>query len=372
MAEGELKLDRLHKSFDRTTVVDNLSAEISVGEFFTIVGPSGCGKTTTLRMLAGFEKPTRGRIILDGRDVQNVPPYKRNVNTVFQNYALFPHYKVFDNVAYGLRRAKCPRNEIKKRVRDILELVQLGEMATRKPNQLSGGQKQRVALARALVLNPSVLLLDEPLGALDAKLRKQLQVDLRSLQQRLGITSVFVTHDQEEALTMSDRIAVMNNGRFEQVGNAREVYEYPATEFVASFLGASNLLNAESHGRKGDDCHLSIGDIRFRACRGDLDVSGSVKCVIRPERVRIEAAAMEGENRFKATIEHIVYLGNSLKILARLANKQIVEVLVPVSNDDKQYEEGTEVTVYLPADNLRVLGPAKSTISENSPVREET
>src|SRR6201993_831527 len=216
------------------------------GEFFSMLGPSGCGKTTTLRLIAGFEQPTRGQILLDGNNMAYTPPHKRNVNMVFQNYALFPHLNVFDNVAFGLRRDKRPKAEIRTRVAEALELVQLTGLEKRKPGQMSGGQQQRVALARALVLKPAVLLLDEPLGALDAKLRKQLQVELKALQQQVGITFVYVTHDQEEALTMSDRIAVMSQGIVEQVGTPREVYDEPTTEFVADFLGISNMISADA------------------------------------------------------------------------------------------------------------------------------
>src|SRR6201993_3166735 len=214
------------------------------GEFFSMLGPSGCGKTTTLRLIAGFEQPTRGQILLDGNNMAYTPPHKRNVNMVFQNYALFPHLNVFDNVAFGLRRDKRPKNELRTRVAETLELVQLTGFEKRKPAQMSGGQQQRVALARALVLKPAVLLLDEPLGALDAKLRKQLQIELKALQQQVGITFIYVTHDQEEALTMSDRIAVMSNGKVEQVAPPEQVYEEPATVFVADFLGVSNLMVA--------------------------------------------------------------------------------------------------------------------------------
>src|SRR5690242_8677997 len=226
------------------------------GEFFSMLGPSGCGKTTTLRMIAGFEQPTEGRILLDGTDMQFTPPHKRNVNTVFQSYALFPHLNVFDNVAFGLRRQKVGKADVRSRVAEALELVQLTGLEKRKPAHMSGGQQQRVALARALVLKPAVLLLDEPLGALDAKLRKNLQVELKALQNELGITFVFVTHDQEEALTMSDRVAVMNGGRVEQVGSPREVYEEPETEFVADFLGVSNLLEADAAAGHANGCTL--------------------------------------------------------------------------------------------------------------------
>src|SRR4051812_6325648 len=255
MARGEIELSKLRKEFAEVTAVDGIDLQVPAGEFFSLLGPSGCGKTTPLRMIAGFERPTSGQILLDGTDVAYTPPHQRNVNTVFQNYALFPHLNVFDNIAFGLRRAKRPKAEIRDRVGKSLELVQLGGYEKRKPTQLSGGQQQRVALARALVLNPSVLLLDEPLGALDAKLRKALQIELKSLQQEVGITFLYVTHDQEEALTMSDRLAVMNGGRIEQVGAPQDVYEDPETLYVADFLGVSKPIQA------------NIGSAGTGACR---------------------------------------------------------------------------------------------------------
>ena len=233
------------KRFGDVTAVDDLSLAIERGEFFALLGPSGCGKTTTLRMIGGFEETTEGTISLGGADVTDLPPFKRNVNTVFQNYALFPHLNVYENIAFGLRRRKVAEGEVRRQVAWMLELVDLPGYERRKPSQLSGGQQQRVALARALVNNPQVLLLDEPLGALDLKLRKQMQVELKRIQSEIGITFIFVTHDQEEAMTMSDRIAVMRHGRIEQLGAPEELYERPATEFVAGFLGVSNLLDAE-------------------------------------------------------------------------------------------------------------------------------
>ncbi len=254
LMQGEIHLEELTKQFADVVAVDGIDLRMPGGEFFTMVGPSGCGKTTTLRMIAGFERPTSGRIVLDDVDVAHVPPHKRNVNTVFQSYALFPHLDVAGNVGFGLKYKRLTKEEQRRRVAEALSLVQLGDYAKRRPGQLSGGQQQRVALARALVLTPRVLLLDEPLGALDARLRKDLQVELKALQAELGITFVFVTHDQEEALTMSDRVAVMSGGRVEQAGTPREIYEEPATLFVADFLGVSNLLSAEASRRRGGLC----------------------------------------------------------------------------------------------------------------------
>ena len=247
MGGGEIRLVGLVKRFEDVTAVDGIDLDVPGGEFFALLGPSGCGKTTTLRLVAGFEQPTDGRILLDGVDMARTPPHKRKVNTVFQSYALFPFLSVADNVAFGLRFQDVDKAEARRRVAEALALVQLQGLERRRPAQLSGGQQQRVALARALVLNPSVLLLDEPLGALDAKLRKALQVELKALQEAVGITFVYVTHDQEEALTMSDRLAVMAGGRIEQVGPPTELYEEPATTYVAGFLGVANLFSA--HGR---------------------------------------------------------------------------------------------------------------------------
>ena len=241
MAGGSIELSGLTKRFAEIAV-DNIDLTVASGEFFSLLGPSGCGKTTTLRLIAGFEQPTSGKILLDGLDVSDVPAHRRNVNTVFQSYALFPFLSVSDNVAFGLRHRKLAKADLSRRVNEALELVRMTSFAKRRPGQLSGGQQQRVALARALVLNPAVLLLDEPLGALDAKLRRSLKVELKALQERVGITFLYVTHDQEEALTMSDRLAVMNAGKIVQIGTPRQVYEEPADTYVADFLGAANLM----------------------------------------------------------------------------------------------------------------------------------
>ena len=249
MPTVDVRLVDVVKRYGEAVVVDHINLEVQTGEFFTLLGPSGCGKTTTLRMIGGFEAPTSGLIELKGEDVTWLPPYKRHVNTVFQNYALFPHLTIYENVAFGLRRTKVSDSEIKTRVTEMLKLVELPGYERRKPTQLSGGQAQRVALARALINRPSVLLLDEPLGALDLKLRKQMQVELKRIQQEVGITFIFVTHDQEEAMTMSDRIAVMNHGRYEQLGDPASLYERPQTRFVAGFLGVSNLLPTTAEAR---------------------------------------------------------------------------------------------------------------------------
>src|SRR6187551_1633690 len=248
MARGEIELSKLTKQFADVAAVAGIDLHIPGGEFFSLLGPSGCGKTTTLRMIAGFEEPTSGQILLHGRDVVGVPPFRRDVNMVFQQYALFPHMDVFENVAFGLRRKKVARDEIARRVTEALALVELEGREKRRPRQLSGGQQQRVALARALVNRPRALLLDEPLGALDLRLRKQLQIELKRIQKDIGITFVHVTHDQEEAMSMADTIAVMNGGRIEQAGSATDLYERPRTAFVANFLGVSNLIDGKVDG----------------------------------------------------------------------------------------------------------------------------
>ena len=286
MPEIDVRLERVTKQFGDVAAVDDLSIDIEEGEFFSMLGPSGCGKTTTLRMIGGFEEPTFGTVYLGGRDVTDLPPYKRDVNTVFQSYALFPHLDVFENVAFGLRRKKVDKSEIEQRVKDIMKLVDLQGFEKRKPPQMSGGQQQRVALARALVNHPKVLLLDEPLGALDLKLRKQMQLELKRIQQEVGITFIYVTHDQEEAMTMSNRFAVMRHGKIEQIGPPEEVYESPATEFVAGFLGASNLLDGEikDGGNGVTSILLSTGSVVFADTdRLPVGIGPQVKVGVRPE-----------------------------------------------------------------------------------------
>jgi spermidine/putrescine transport system ATP-binding protein len=352
---GEVQLVDIVKKFGDVAAVAGINLHMPDGEFFTMLGPSGCGKTTTLRMIAGFEQPTEGEILLDGVNMAYTPPHKRNVNTVFQSYALFPHMNVFDNVAFGLRRQKVNKAELTQRVGDALELVQMERFAKRKPTQLSGGQQQRVALARALVLKPAVLLLDEPLGALDAKLRKQLQVELKALQQQVGITFVYVTHDQEEALTMSDRIAVMSEGLVEQVAPPQEVYEEPSTTFVADFLGVSNLMSVTAHGEQGGRARLSLGDFELQAGQGDLTLTGETKVVIRPERVALEPQDATGENRVPGMVNRIVYLGNANQVIVHLATGETVQALVQNTGEEHHYRQGDPVRVHMPVEALRVL-----------------
>jgi len=358
---GQVRLVNLVKQFGAFTAVDGINLAIPAGEFFSLLGPSGCGKTTTLRMVAGFEQPTSGQVFLDDVDMAGTPPNKRNVNTVFQSYALFPHLNVFDNVAFGLRRAHTERGEIRRRVSEILEQVQLSRFAKRKPAQLSGGQQQRVALARALVLKPAVLLLDEPLGALDAKLRRQLQLELKALQERVGVTFIYVTHDQEEAMTMSDHIAVMHAGRVEQAADPRTIYEEPATAFVADFLGVANLMDARAVGPSGNGVRLELGSgVVLEALRGEVSARGPVKAVIRPERVRIEAGGEPAENRVPAVVTRSIYLGNGVRILMTLASGQPVVALAQTSDSEAlpSWSPGARVLCHLPSAALRVLSVA--------------
>ena len=359
---GEIQLEELTKAFGDQVAVAGIDVDMPPGEFFTLLGPSGCGKTTTLRMIAGFERPTSGRILLDGSDVARVPPHQRNVNTVFQSYALFPHLNVAKNVAFGLKYHKLSKGERNERVGRALELVNLTDYANRKADQLSGGQQQRVALARALVLRPRVLLLDEPLGALDAQLRKSLQVELKALQAELGITFVFVTHDQEEALTMSDRIAVMNQGHVEQAASPREIYEEPRTVFVADFLGVSNLLVAEAVERDGGACTVRVGDRTLRCRQGAIDAHGEVKVMIRPERISIEPHASAGEQRLPGMVERSVFLGGSHEVHVRVLGGEILKATV--ANDGREppvaLEPGAAVSLHLPPEALRVLRPSEA------------
>jgi spermidine/putrescine transport system ATP-binding protein len=375
---GQVELIGLTKRFDEIVAVDDLSLQIRAGEFFSLLGPSGCGKTTTLRLVAGFEEPTAGSIVLDGVDVARLPPNKRNVNTVFQSYALFPFLDVAGNVAFGLRYQSLDKTEIRKRVGEMLELVQLPGYEKRRVNQLSGGQQQRVALARALVLKPSVLLLDEPLGALDAKLRRTLQVELKAIQERVGITFLYVTHDQEEALTMSDRLAVMTGGHFAQVGPPRVLYEEPADAYVADFLGVSNLMDAEVlragvaaadsavNPQSGRACRLRLGDFEIDATCGSVGSTGAVRLAIRPERVQLGEFGITGQNRIPAMVERLVFLGSATQVFVRLAPGALLQALVQNDGQALPYAQGTPVSALLPPDALRVLVSGSSIVSQST------
>jgi len=310
-AAPDVRLENVVKRFDEMTAVDGVTVEIPHGSFFAMLGPSGCGKTTTLRMIGGFEEPTEGAIYLGDVDVVGLPPYKRDVNTVFQSYALFPHMTIFENVAFGLRRRKVAKGELKNRVLEMLELVDLKGRENRKPKQLSGGQQQRVALARALVNTPRVLLLDEPLGALDLKLRKQMQLELKRIQSEVGITFVHVTHDQEEAMTMADTIAVMNGGRIEQLGPPTELYERPRTAFVASFLGKSNLLHGHVEGPGA--VRLDDGTVVRAETNGGL---GRIAVGVRPEKVSLGAG---GPNTIGGVVRESAYIGVATEFVVETA-----------------------------------------------------
>lgn len=317
-----IEIAHVSKQFGDFKAVDDANFGIRQGEFFSMLGPSGCGKTTTLRMIAGFEQPTSGEVRLDGKDVSKVPPYKRNVNTVFQNYALFPHMTVFDNIAFGPRSTKAPKGDIAGRVKEMLEIVHLADFAERRPTQLSGGQQQRVALARALVNYPSALLLDEPLGALDLKLRQTMQLELKRIQREVGITFVFVTHDQEEALTMSDRIAVMNAGRVEQIGTPEEIYHQPATVFVAGFIGVANLIPAAVVAVTGDLATVDAAGHRFGVPVTDESIkpADSAVVMVRPERLHISMDRPTGDlAAVEATVEELVFQGPVLRASLRTA-----------------------------------------------------
>jgi spermidine/putrescine transport system ATP-binding protein len=336
-AHGEtasVELRSVTKRFEGLVAVADLSLELSRGEFFTLLGPSGCGKTTTLRMIAGFERPTAGEIRIEGEDVAQLPPHKRPTNTVFQSYALFPHLSVEANVAFGLKRKKVGRDEIAKRVRAELERVGLAAEANRRPSQLSGGMQQRVALARALVNLPKVLLLDEPLGALDLKLRKELQVELKRIQRDVGITFVYVTHDQEEALTMSDRIAVMNRGRVEQVATPEEVYNRPATTFVAGFIGVSNLMPATVKGP--EEIELDQGTSVATQTQG-YAAGDRCHAVVRPEKLRVEmgenGSGRADQPRVEGVVASSLYLGTATQIAVDLGEGTRMTVLVPNADE---------------------------------------
>jgi len=366
---GAVRLVALSKTFGEVAAVREIDLDIPAGEFFSLLGPSGCGKTTTLRLIAGFEPPTSGQILLDGYDLAPVPPNKRPVNTVFQNYALFPFKNVRDNVAFGLRYTNATKAETRKRVNEALALVRMAQFAERRPSQLSGGQQQRVALARALVLNPRVLLLDEPLGALDAKLRKTLQIELKALQETVGITFIYVTHDQEEALTMSDRLAVMAAGQVEQVGTPSQVYTEPATAYVADFLGSANVWDVEALGPAGNGIPCArMCELVLQVAAGPPHAPGAAKLVARPERLGLSPLAGAGGlaagtpgagelglNQLPGLVDRAVYLGATLQIVVRLTDGSTVIVTRPSESGEPEYRHGDAVCVTLPPDALRLL-----------------
>jgi spermidine/putrescine transport system ATP-binding protein len=338
-AEADIHLERVTKRFGEAVAVDDLTLSIERGAFYALLGPSGCGKTTTLRMIGGFEDPTEGVVYLGGQAVTDLPPYRRDVNTVFQSYALFPHLSVERNVAFGLERKKVDKAEAKRRVGEALEMVQLGSLAKRRPGQLSGGQQQRVALARALVNRPRALLLDEPLGALDLRLRKQLQLELKRIQQEVGVTFVHVTHDQEEAMSMADTIAVMNKGKIEQAGGAEELYERPRTEFVANFLGISNLVDGKvlERGAEMATVETRDGTVHVPCARMDEAPGDAVRIGVRPEKVELVPAAdgaPAGRNALRGTITVASFLGVSIQYVIAAPGGE--ELTVIAANRDGQ------------------------------------
>jgi spermidine/putrescine transport system ATP-binding protein len=345
MSDAVIQLDNVRKEFGDFVAVEQANFSIDESEFFAMLGPSGCGKTTTLKMIAGFEQPTSGRVLLNGENVSRVPPYKRNVNTVFQQYALFPHMTVADNVRFGPRAKKLSKSEYESSVAQMLEVVRLTDFANRKPSQLSGGQQQRVALARALVNFPSALLLDEPLAALDLKLREAMQFELKRIQREVGITFVFVTHDQGEALTMSDRIAVMSDGRVEQIGTPQEIYNSPASLFVAGFIGSANLLPGEVVGTDGDDTvvHLNSGvSIRTRTNEA-REVGRPVSVMLRPERLTASTHARDDGRSVEGIVADVVFQGPTARLVVHLADDSDVVANIPTGADLPTVQPGTTI-----------------------------
>lgn len=345
----------LEKTFEETAAVDCIDLDIREGEFITFLGSSGCGKTTTLRMIAGFEEPTSGSILIEGKDVKNLPPHERNVNTVFQSYALFPHMNIEQNIGFGLKMKKLSKDEIKRKVTEALKLVQLSGFEKRKPNQLSGGQKQRIAIARALVNEPKVLLLDEPLGALDMKLRKQMQVELKHLQKQLGITFVYVTHDQEEALTMSDRIAIMNHGKIEQIGTAVEIYENPKTEFVADFIGETNLFTGTVKSKADDGVYMvETGNFIIPVKAEELEIGEGVSFTLRPERILVDQPDSPMHVSIDSKFKEYIYIGSIIKSIVELKNGKEV-VVTNHAGVKMDYEPGETVKLSWPLSQALVL-----------------
>ncbi|HLM92288.1 MAG TPA: ABC transporter ATP-binding protein [Gaiellaceae bacterium] len=349
----DVRLESVTKRFDEVVAVDELTLEVPHGRFFALLGPSGCGKTTTLRMIGGFEEPTEGTIYLGDRDVTGLPPYKRDVNTVFQSYALFPHLTIFENVAFGLRRRGIKGENLRKQAIRILELVQLSGMERRKPRQLSGGQQQRVALARALVNSPRVLLLDEPLGALDLKLRKEMQLFIKALQQDLGITFIHVTHDQEEAMTMADSIAVMSDGHIEQLGSPDDLYERPSTPFVARFLGVSNLLEGVSNG----DGSVRLDDGTVVRAPGAQGRQGPVAVGIRPEKIRI---GRTDENALSGEVKERAYIGVSTQYIVSTPQGPISVYVQNSEAGAAAVHPGDQVTLSWSPDSTFVVDSEKA------------
>jgi putative spermidine/putrescine transport system ATP-binding protein len=350
----------VQKTYDgETLIVKNLTIDVRRGEFLTLLGPSGSGKTTCLMMLAGFETPTSGEILLDGKVINRVPPYQRNIGMVFQNYALFPHMTVADNLRFPLAARKLPRAEIKQKVDGALAMVRMEAFGGRYPQQLSGGQQQRIALARALVFEPSLVLMDEPLGALDKQLREHMQMEIKHIHERLGVTVVYVTHDQSEALTMSDRIAVFNHGIIQQCDAPTALYEEPANAFVASFIGENNALNGRVEQTVDGRCQVRLEDgSRIEAKIGDVGAPGSPATLsIRPERVHLNGASTGMQNRFTAAIEELIYLGDHVRIRMQVANNANFMAKIPISELHDTLKAGDTMTIGVPPEHVRAFAP---------------
>lgn len=351
--EVTISVNQVNKFYGENHIVKNLDLQVYKGEFLTLLGPSGCGKTTTLRMIAGFEQPTDGEILLNNENIADQPPYKRDVNTVFQSYALFPHMTVRENVGYGLKMKKVPKNEIAERVDEVLRLVQMEKFADRKPRQLSGGQQQRVAIGRAIVNKPRVLLLDEPLGALDLKLRKQMQFELKHLQQRLGITFIYVTHDQEEALTMSDRICVMNGGNIEQIDVPHVIYNEPKTRFVADFIGETNLLEGQVVTEGQGQVLLLEGERVALSHFAELLATEAVHVSIRPEHIDISRQAAP-ETILEGIVSEKIFVGTVYKVVVKLPSGKEVKVLTSAQLEN-EFEAGTKVYLSWKKERVSIL-----------------
>jgi len=355
-----IEVENLVRRFGDVTALDHVTVSIRKGEFFSLLGPSGCGKTTLLRIVGGLDVADEGVVRINGTDAREIPAHKRPVNTVFQSYALFPHMTVADNIAFGLRMKKVPKPQIGERVKKVMDMVEIQPLTARKPAQLSGGQKQRVALARAIVNEPSVLLLDEPLGALDLKLRKQLQVELLTIQRRVGITFIYVTHDQEEALVMSDRIAVMRDGKIEQMGEAEALYEHPRTRYVSQFLGSCNLLDATVRRRGAGDAVVQTpaGELRveFGANPPPAARNDRFTLAIRPEKVSLCAPGeCHGENRLKVRVEQLIYIGSETHYVLCAGQQTLTAEAMNVKVGSQGFDIGAEAVAYLPAAGLLVL-----------------
>ncbi len=371
-APGSVELSGVTKRFGTMVAVDHVDLVVRPAEFLSLLGPSGCGKTTTLRMLAGFEQPDEGSIRISGQEVAGVPPHKRDVNTVFQQYALFPHMTVWDNVAFGPRSRKVPESTLRAQVDEMLGIVRLADFAKRKPAQLSGGQQQRVALARALVNRPAVLLLDEPLGALDLKLRQAMQLELKRIQRDVGITFVFVTHDQEEALTMSDRIAVMNQGRIEQLGTPHEIYEVPSSVFVAGFIGSANLLPAEVLNASGGvvTARLKAGaEVTVSADHARFGNAAKLTAMVRPERLQLTAVEPVTREKLAAVVTETIFQGATSKVIAKTTDG--TELVAHLEADDARVASGDRVwvtwspgCVYLLPESTTIIGATTTDVDE--------